>query len=156
MCRLEATVLLRRSEEQLFSYKIMNKSFFVLAAITITRKPWKRISNSCGDSHARIISPKKLSSNICIQIYIYIYIYIFIYIGPTVRPVNGGSWWQLPSPKHSREPLKAWIHSSEIIEFTKMKSAFACAQHGQQNNGDSRSYVSGTGCCCRQFQGRRR
>jgi hypothetical protein len=43
--------------------------------------------------------------------------------GPTVRPVNGGSWWQLPSPKHSREPLKVWIHSSEFIEFTKMKSA---------------------------------
>lgn len=43
--------------------------------------------------------------------------------GPTVRPVNGGNWWQLPSPKFTREPLKVWIHSSEFIEFKKMKSA---------------------------------
>lgn len=31
--------------------------------------------------------------------------------GPTVRPINGGHWWQLPSPKYTREPLKVWVHA---------------------------------------------
>jgi hypothetical protein len=26
--------------------------------------------------------------------------------GPTIRPINGGHWWLLPSPQVSKEPLK--------------------------------------------------
>ncbi len=31
--------------------------------------------------------------------------------GPTIRPINGGYWWLLPSPQVSKEPFKCWIHS---------------------------------------------
>ena len=43
--------------------------------------------------------------------------------GPTVRPVNGGYWWQLPSPKHTKEPLKVWVHSPKFVDVVSMKSA---------------------------------
>ena len=43
--------------------------------------------------------------------------------GPTVRPVNGGNWWLLSSPKFTREPTKVWIHSPEFLQIEKLKSA---------------------------------
>ena len=43
--------------------------------------------------------------------------------GPTVRPVNGGSWWQLSSPKHTREPCRMWLHSPGFLDIAELKSA---------------------------------
>jgi hypothetical protein len=40
--------------------------------------------------------------------------------GPTVRPVNGGHWWQLPSPKNTKEPLKDWVHSPDFVDVVSM------------------------------------
>ena len=43
--------------------------------------------------------------------------------GPTVRPINGGHWWQLPSPKYTREPLKVWVHAKDFLDIKLLKSA---------------------------------
>ena len=41
--------------------------------------------------------------------------------GPTIRPINGGYWWLLPSPQVSKEPFKCWIHSKEFFNIKKLK-----------------------------------
>ena len=41
--------------------------------------------------------------------------------GPTVRPINGGNWWLLPSPQVSKEPFKCWIHLPEFLDIKRLK-----------------------------------